>query len=307
MTNDFISTGNWRHQCLKQLRGDISEMGAVGVSRALLNLIGEAYDDLGQSNRFVLPAGMGMWYEVMPQIDFTVDRLPFDLVAFEYSPAIDSNNDPVSVEGKVIRRDLTSSKRIVLAKQMNDSIFLRFFFYDDSSRAWNLYPFGTLLANVVNEKKKFIPTIEGMETRYHAHTVKPVPLGELSAHALSRGVTDAHIWADTQEESHVVAVVLEMLGCKNVIAERVDGKKKNSSKVPLAVKDDHYRLTVINTKTSNSSSCGEDGESGDRARPSEHLRRGHAYRPKPGVKMWRQGCVVNPGIGRRVVKDYRID
>lgn len=304
--NDFISIGNWRHQCIKQIKKMLDGTEMLPGVHAVFD---EALAHLESAVRFVLPPGMGRWYEVKPDIDLSVDRLPFARVVFEYGPQQHAPSNQVVINGQTIGRDHACSRRLIYAEQHADRIALKFFFYDDAEKMWVLYPFGAWLQNKESSGHIVKPNISGMDVSENSsYFLRPFPLGVFGAAVLASGITYEQAWLDMQEESHVIGVVLEMLGCKNVRPERVSNKTKVSAKVPAALKDDYYRMAVINTKAGHAVSDGEStGDAGERPRPSEHLRRGHTYRPKPGMKMWRQGCVVNPGIGPRVVKDYRID
>lgn len=303
--NGFISTGNWRHQCLKQVKRFLDETALLpGVGE----VIEDALSDLQDSVRFVLPLGMGQWYDVTPEIDLAVDRLPFDKVVFEYGPKENAGCTQVMINGQVINRDHACSRRLICAEQIEDSIAAKFFFFDDSKKTWTLYPFGAWLEKRGNNFQATLDSVSGGGFKDGPKNlwVRPFPLGHFGRVMLAHGITFEQAWLDVQEEMHVLSVVLELLGCKNVRAEKVSNEAEKSKKnLPPALKDDYYKICVI-TRAKSYDDGDNDGSSSPRSRPSEHLRRGHTYHPRPGVKMWRQGCIVNPGIGPRVEKDYSV-
>ena len=97
---------------------------------------------------------------------------------------------------------------------------------------------------------------------------------------------------------------LNALACSNVRAERspADRQPKRAGNGVLPF-DDYHVLTI-----SVAGRAQRDGVAdGSHRSPREHLRRGHIRRLQDGRKLWVNATVVNPGVGGKVTKDYRLE
>jgi hypothetical protein len=96
--------------------------------------------------------------------------------------------------------------------------------------------------------------------------------------------------------------LLNALACSNVRLERSESKGSAKTKNALPF-DSYHILTVgkVSPGATRSSSFG-----GTHRAPREHLRRGHIRRYESGLKVWVNATVVNPGVGGKVSKDYRL-
>lgn len=100
----------------------------------------------------------------------------------------------------------------------------------------------------------------------------------------------------------VVLSFLNALACSNVQTD-IRHPPKAGKKIKAAFPFDSYHVLTIKT----ASASNEDGVFGHSHRsPREHLRRGHIRRLQDGRKLWVNATVVNPGVGGKVTKDYRL-
>ena len=67
---------------------------------------------------------------------------------------------------------------------------------------------------------------------------------------------------------------------------------------------DDYHVLTINVGGQGQR---EGAANGSHRSPREHLRRGHIRRLQDGRKLWVNATVVNPGVGAKVMKDYRME
>lgn len=131
----------------------------------------------------------------------------------------------------------------------------------------------------------------------------------LKEHGLERGR-----WImenDIAPEIRATLEFLEAVNCAN-IATRVHqeaarpslaAKRQKAGKRPI------YETKVLTIdlgfRVSADAPIGT-GVAGDRARPREHLRRGHVRRLSDERRIWIPAMVVNPGVAGRVEKQYRV-
>lgn len=97
---------------------------------------------------------------------------------------------------------------------------------------------------------------------------------------------------------------LNALSCANVTVERsASGKANKAIRKKGALPFDDYHILTIDVP---SRVQGDGIAQGSHRSPREHLRRGHIRRLQDGRKLWVNATVVNPGIGGKVAKDYRM-
>lgn len=101
-----------------------------------------------------------------------------------------------------------------------------------------------------------------------------------------------------------VLCLLNALACSNVHIDRSEAKKTHKAmrKKGALPFDDYHILTV--DAPGRAAGAGDGG--GSHRSPREHLRRGHIRRLQDGRKLWVNATVVNPGVGGKVDKDYRL-
>lgn len=95
---------------------------------------------------------------------------------------------------------------------------------------------------------------------------------------------------------------LNAISCSNVEILRSD-PPKIKAKLRKALPFDSYHLLTIDVR---SQAGGEASIGGSHRSPREHLRRGHIRRYESGLRVWVNATVVNPGVGGKVHKDYRV-
>jgi hypothetical protein len=95
---------------------------------------------------------------------------------------------------------------------------------------------------------------------------------------------------------------LNALECGNVESQKLTPRKQ-PKKSKMALPFDCYHVLTIPVKA-NGSAAGVGLASG--RSPREHLRRGHIRTYESGQKIWVNAAVVNPGVGGKISKDYRI-
>lgn len=97
---------------------------------------------------------------------------------------------------------------------------------------------------------------------------------------------------------------LNVLQCSNVRTEVLPRSRTRGAMTrPGALRFDDYHVLTIEVP---SGRCTGEAVGGLHRSPREHLRRGHIRRLQDGRKLWVNATVVNPGIGGKVAKDYRL-
>jgi len=109
-------------------------------------------------------------------------------------------------------------------------------------------------------------------------------------------------FGDSDWHASVLISFLNALACANVRSEVIKGRNKVAKHCKHALPFDDYRILTVG-KSSERGQCL--GISSNRS-PREHLRRGHIVRPNERKPYWRNATVVNPGIGGKILKDYRV-
>jgi len=110
------------------------------------------------------------------------------------------------------------------------------------------------------------------------------------------------LYAENASDCLSVPILCAALACKNVSTqfvpppERLNRRRIARGKIPF----DGYHVLVLSSKAK-----ADDAALGTHSSPREHLRRGHIRRLDSG-NIWINATVVNPGVGARVSKDYRV-
>ena len=108
-------------------------------------------------------------------------------------------------------------------------------------------------------------------------------------------------YLDYSGEASVLLSFLNALQCVNVRIESLQPRRvgKPGKALPF---DTYHVLTIPTTKAT----AGDSDATGGHRSPREHLRRGHVRRLFNGRRIWVNAAIVNPGIGAKVEKDYRL-
>lgn len=107
--------------------------------------------------------------------------------------------------------------------------------------------------------------------------------------------------AHEQDGAQTLLGFLNALACSNVRMERSDPPKLKAQMRKALPFDSYHVLSIGGDKGPS-----ETVAAGSHRSPREHLRRGHIRRLSSGAKIWVNATVVNPGIGGKVSKDYRV-
>lgn len=223
------------------------------------------------SQKFMLPDGghllLDKEFRALDQSDKL--RLPFSCIALEYQFQGDAD------------KEMRSSKRIIFAVENEDGLFCVSVAYLDHIGVFQAYPpFGLAHADYLDRSI----VVDG----------RP---------AVKIRCDDSNVVADLQYEAVVVLSFLNALSCSNVKTERMKSKD-SGRKIKTAFPFDEYNMLTIDVsgKSQHSSVSGI----GPGRSPREHLRRGHIRRYESGLKVWVNAAVVNPGVGGKITKDYRL-
>lgn len=99
--------------------------------------------------------------------------------------------------------------------------------------------------------------------------------------------------------------LLNALSCSNVRVDRSEGSKtKKAMRKKGALPFDEYHVLTIDAP--GRSIGGGSSFNVSHRSPREHLRRGHIRTYESGLKIWVNAAVVNPGVGGKIAKDYRL-
>lgn len=202
-------------------------------------------------------------------------RLPYPMIALEYEADGDG-----CFEGQTE----TSTKRIVFARERDDCLVLTSVCWVNAMGLWGPMP------------EVAIP-LTGYLDRSTSHS------GRTPIRILAQPNSPVPI-IDYMDEVGALLCFLNVLQCGNVHVERsAVGKVRGAMRKKGALPFDDYHILTIDVP-------GRAGESGAHVgvhrSPREHLRRGHIRRYESGLKVWVNATVVNPGVGGKVTKDYRI-
>jgi hypothetical protein len=234
--------------------------------------VSHAIDLARASQKFLLPIG-GIVIEdrEYKALDGVELRLPFPFIALEYEYPQGVNVRP----GEHI-----ALKRIVFARERDDSIAIMPAFFANERGVWSILP------------EVYLPKAEYLErgTRNADGWVAPM---------LFRA--DARV-PDSDYADEVVALLsfLNATQCSNV---RMDHRITSARRPEQAHKFDSYRVLTIEAPAQD----GGDEAGGSHRSPREHLRRGHVRRLSDGRRLWINATVVAAGRGAGVVtKDYAV-
>lgn len=237
-------------------------------------------DLAASSEKFMLPEG-GLPIDDVEfrALDESIPlKLPFPLIALEFQ---------FTSENRIEAGNVAATKRVVFARERDDSIAISIAFWSPANGLWNLHP------------EASVP-MTGYVQR-HAKTPDGFP-GLVIATAPA--VTELGIEPEEYiDEVRALLGLLNALSCSNVAIDRIPPKRANSAKHP-ALPFDTYHVLMIRKREACASSDSVFVE--DRRSPREHLRRGHIRRLQSGVRLWINATIVNPGAGGKVSKDYAV-
>ncbi len=140
-------------------------------------------------------------------------------------------------------------------------------------------------------------------------TKKPI-LGQTTRVRMSydHSLSDTHqrtIRGAMRDQARVVLRLIDALSCSNVFIEPLPVRPVNKSAarrgaLPFAA----YHVVMVEPRQAKGEDTFSEGIGGEHRSPREHLRRGTIVTNRRGTRFWRQGTVVNPGVGGKITKDY---
>lgn len=253
----------------------------VAVYRDLLI---EISDKIDKSVKFILPLHGITVNDPELKALYDIDlELPFPCIALEFDVTTEEDNNHL----------MQYEKSLVLAEDIGDQIEIQMAIkrveVPKSNDSWVAYP------PIRIPKKDFIgERIDGkVELRKILKRDSIIPI------------------EDYQAEIAALLDFLNALSCRNVHIEKskaitpsVRSKSGKKKKIKTTIPYDDYHYLTVDVPSKRYSNDNSDGI-GDRRTPREHLRRGHIRRYSWG-KIWINATVVNPGIGNKVDKIYKL-
>jgi hypothetical protein len=253
---------NYCRNLVKQAKDILASPSLSAVDRAnYQHLIDLAH----ASQKFILPpGGIPLQDNEFRAIDESLElSLPYSFVALEFE----------TLGGPTYPDEVTSSRRIIFARQRDDFIFFTTVAKRDADGVWMF------------TKEAAIPRVNYL-------TRSPT-------NGCAVGLNMYSELGGDEQTAGILMSFLNALSCSNVRAERVAARR---SKVKAALPFDEYHALTVG-------GCGitsTGATTGGHRSPREHLRRGHIRRYESGLKVWVNATVVNAGVGGKVTKDYRV-
>lgn len=252
------------------------------------------------SEKFILPEGGRIFDDRLRGLPDKL-TLPFPSIVIEYT----SLKQEGLVEKVFPGGTTTATKRIVVALQQDDRIKIYSICSWNEGPQWGMQPWYAEVTKNWDGPMMDVPEV--------AAGVLPEQ-GKIPGLAISLQKVDRlaeriagpgwqkNAYYDMLDEINAVLSLIEALACSNVGHEVIRARKPNKGAMKHgALPFDDYRVLVIKQQKGKTRSDGI----GSHDSPREHLRRGHIRR-LPDKQIWVNPCVVNPGIGAKVDKQYNV-
>lgn len=197
-------------------------------------------------------------------------RLPFSVIALEFFADVKSTLESG-----------TSSKRIVIAQEEADRIWVHPVWWNDERKKWICFhPFS-------------IPSIGYLDRSIVA------PDGQVTMNI--RAAVDSNP-ADMTDDLGCILGFLNALQCSNVRTDTIQPRKAGKTVKAALTFDEYHILTIETASSSDAQNAG-----GSHRSPREHLRRGHIRRLESGRKIWINAAIIGAGKGAgKISKDYQV-
>ena len=241
-------------------------------------------DKIDKSVKFILPPyGITVNDSKLKALDDDSLELPFPIIALEYE--VDSSKQKVGQlryeKSLVLVEDIGSYLEIHIVSKLVDVNIL--------GCNWLSFPWVKIPKNgLLGERENNLIKMRGI-----IREDQNVPID------------------DYNSELMALLDFLNALSCRNVHIEKskaitpsVRSKSGKKKKIKTTIPYDDYHYLTVDVPSKRYSNDNSDGI-GDRRTPREHLRRGHIRRYSWG-KIWINATVVNPGIGNKVDKIYKL-
>jgi len=237
---------------------------------------------MGNAVKFILPDGAKIIGDEALEL-LTDERhvhLPYPTTLLEYRA------EGVGYDGT----DATQSpRRIIIASEVADSIFVAGIWDMPEYNFWNISPW-------LRFDRPELGKI---------HTKEPSRFDVLSSGAVQAAASKHPKYLDSVREDmagelFALGRFMSALACKNIGSAKVP--TPSGSKRKAALRFDDYRCLVL----ANGENGGGGTPVGDRRSPREHLRRGHIRTMSNGHKTWINSTVISAGSGGVIKKSYEM-
>lgn len=229
-------------------------------------------------------------------------KLPFEKIVIEFEVTNEVGIVKKVFEDKYITN---ASKRIVLAEQFDDDIYVStiFGFQVHGKDVWQVQSCFAKLRPRINVSEDIEISDFGEEGDGNIENYL-IGINDVA------GLTEKRLGSDwlkqafynMMDECNAVMALIEALTCTNVEMETIPGKKNKFAQRKGALPFDDYRVLMLKNHLT---AVGTTGSNNSHRSPREHLRRGHIRRLPKG-NIWINSMVVNAGVGGKVIKDYAI-
>lgn len=263
----------------RQIRKEFNSLLAnPGLRKDYVEPLNSAVEIIPQSVKFMLPFG-GIAFddkELRALDDSMPLRLPFPAIALEWEASKELNG-----YGSII-----CSKRVALCYETDGGVAVVPIVYADAHKVWRPMP-GIVIPFVNYLDRSQIASGGPVNIRFDKRRI------------------GQHTEQDYCDEMSALLSFLNALQCSNVKVTKSEASKTHKAlRKKGALPFDDYHLLTIEVP-GRLHSIGIGGASSHRS-PREHLRRGHIRTYERGLKVWVNAAVVNPGVGGKITKDYRL-
>lgn len=261
-------------------------------------------DRIFQAQKFKLP-GYVLFDDGLKNLP-EKPRLPFPLIALEYTVPLKSHNKDLEV----------STKRISIAEELAEDNFVIYSaYYADDLKKWITLPFclSIITGYIPEDDACFNP--DGIVTKDNNSIILKsmgMKILKLSEDPVFDIMSPQEAYDNLVDEVRAVFELIEALTCVNVSYDIESKRKiKYSGNMSQPLPFDAYRTLMVDTKAgrvaiSNALMPEEPEDPTERRKARTHLRRGHIKTIR-GVKYWWNAHVVNAKVqGGFVHKDYQV-
>ena len=249
------------------------------IPKPILSSMRHTLDLASASEKFILPIGGKLFEDIgLRGLDNDVPlKLPHRFVALEFELA-QKDSGRQEIPGVLER----TNAMIVFAREVEESIVFSSAHRFVSDGTWE-----PLLGGAISK------TGSRKATSADGQVATEVALDDVSTR-------DANI-----RPMLTILNFLNAMACSNVKAVKsTAGSARKAMRKKGALPFDDYHVLTINIPGRAHGSGVADFDC--HRSPREHLRRGHIRRYESGLKVWVNAHLVNPGIGGKVSKDYRL-
>lgn len=257
-----------------------------------------------QAQKFMLPENgvMHADYDLRALDDSLELRLPYPVIALEFYR---ETKDDILLPNKV-----RISRFIYLLSENGPNniydinfISSRCLVYSDHHKMWSLYSYMDFPTVGYFTDLSGTRAINVRTASYGEHLKESCKLLGFT----EESIVSENLSAEFSSDLFIIFNFLNIMQCQNISVERLPPKKSftgqgKGNSLPF----DSYNVLTVGALRHRDKREGVT-LGGSHASPREHLRRGHIRRYQDGKTVWVNATVVNPGIGGKIVKDYRYE